>query len=277
MCAVACLTTQLGALCRIPGESGTLGAAGEYICAPVSWRPEQFGRNIACRRQPQLLDEDRVTHRNAWRGVPASRWRVLAVSVSVVALAADCDSQSRFLPPTEFTAQFIATNRLIAPVTILVDGSPYAILSRGTSTPLTLSSRARVTWTSAKPADAHGHMIPDQIGEIRVSVPFSGELEITNLINDETYITASIFNHTSTPVSIGIYDGTSVACASQLPAEAQDVYGFTQTGYYRLSGAQFRAYSAPDCTGTYIAWPASSLAAYEPKSGRVVLTLDSAP
>jgi hypothetical protein len=198
--------------------------------------------------------------------------------LSFATLVAGCTSEDRFLPTTEFKVQFIATNRLIAPVTILVDGSPYAILSKGTSTPLTLSSRALVTWTSAKPADAHGQMIPDQIGEIRVSVPANnGELEITNLINDQTYITASIFNHTATPVSIGIYDGTSVACASRLPAESQDVYGFTQTGYYRLSGTQFRAYSAADCTGTYIAWPASSLAAYESKSGRVLLTLDVAP
>src|SRR5689334_17011728 len=139
MCAVACLTTQLGALCRIPGESGTLGAAGEYICAPVSWRPEQFGRNIACRRQPQLLDEDRVTHRNAWRGVPASRWRVLAVSVSVVALAAHCDSQSRCLPRTELTAQFIATKRLIASATMPLAGPRYPILSSGRRQPLSRS------------------------------------------------------------------------------------------------------------------------------------------
>ena len=209
--------------------------------------------------------------------MPASHWRLFALPF--VALVAACSGDGGAITPAEFNVRFVATNSLLAPVTILVDGSPYAILSNGRSTSLSLSSLAHVTWTSAKPADARGQMIPDQIGEVNVSVTsINGVLEITNVIDGQTYITASIFNHTSTPVSIGIDDGTSLVCASQLPGAEQNTSGFTQTGYYRLvASMQFRAYRTPDCTGAYTAWPASNLAAFEPKSGRVVLALDVAP
>jgi hypothetical protein len=194
----------------------------------------------------------------------------------VVVLVA-CGEVTALPLPAEFNVRFVATNDLLAPVTILVDGSPYAIISYGRSVNLSLLSTARVTWTSAKPADVNGQMIPDQIGEVNVAVPgMNGVLEITNVIHDQTYITASIFNHTASPVSIGVYDGTSVSCASQLPA-AQNTAGFTQTGYYRLVGTQFRAYRTSNCTGDYTAWPSSDLAAFEPKSGRVMLTLTTAP
>ena len=214
-----------------------------------------------------------MTHLNAWHDVPASCWRLVVLPVMV--LVTGCGSEASVLPPSDYNVMFIATNNLVAPVTIRVDGSPYAILSKGTSTGLTLSSRARVTWTSAKPADVNGQMIPDQIGEVNVAVTaIHGVLDITNVIDDQTYITASIFNHTASPVSIGVFDGISVSCASQLPGASQSTSGFTQTGYYRLvASTQFRAYRTANCTGDYIAWPSSELAAFEPKSGRVILTL----
>jgi hypothetical protein len=209
--------------------------------------------------------------------VPASCWRL--VVLPVVVLVAACGGDAAMTPLPEFSVRFVATNELLAPVTILVDSSPYAILGKGQSVNLNLSSKARVTWTSAKPADAHGQMIPDQIGEVKVAVTaINGVLEITNVIGDQTYITASIFNHIESPVSIGVYDGTSVSCASQLPGASQGTSGFTQTGYYRLvPSTEFRAYRASNCTGDYSAWPSSELAAFEPKSGRVRLTLTSAP
>jgi hypothetical protein len=196
-----------------------------------------------------------------------------------VVLVTGCSGDATTMAPAEFSVRFVATNDLLAPVTILVDGSPYAILNNGRSVNLNLSSKARVTWTSAKPADANGQMIPDQIGEVNVAVTaINGVLDITNVIDDQTYITASIFNHTGLPASIGVYDGTSVSCASQLPGASESTSGFTQTGYYRLvASTQFRAYRTANCTGDYIAWPSSDLAAFEPKSGRVLLTLTSPP
>jgi len=183
------------------------------------------------------------------------------------------------MEPSEFSVRFVATNDLLAPVTILVDGAPYAILSNGKSTGLNLSSRVHLTWTSAKPADARGQPIPDQIGEVNVTITaINGVLEITNVIDDQTYITASIFNHTASPVSIGVFDGSAVSCASQLPAASQNAVGFTQTGYYRLTPAtEFRAYATPDCTGPYSPWPSSQLAGFEAKSGVVTLSLTSPP
>src|SRR5437660_1198691 len=78
---------------------------------------------------------------------------------------------------------FIAANDLVAPVTLSVDGSPYAILSFGRTTQITLPANARLTWTSSKPADAHGEMIADEIGVIKVDVSaITGALEITNVI-----------------------------------------------------------------------------------------------
>ena len=181
--------------------------------------------------------------------------------------------------PGDFNVRFVATNDLIAPITLAVDGQPYAILTTGKSTGLSLSSKSKLTWTSAKPADAHGQPIPDQIGEVNVSVSaINSVLEVTNVIADQTYITASIFNHTPTPVSIGVFDGSVVSCASQLPPAAQGAVGFTQTGYYRLLPAtQFRAYGTPDCSGAYVAWPSSQLTSFETKSGLVTLHLSSAP
>ena len=190
-----------------------------------------------------------------------------------------CSAGSDSMGPTEFTVRFTATNDLLAPVTFLVDGSPYAILSTGRSTGLNLSSKAHVTWVTAKPADAHGNPIPDEIGEITISVPaINGVLEITNVINDQTYITASIFNETTVPASIGVYDGTNVSCASQIPASTPTTAGFTQTGYYRLTArTELRAYPTPDCSGVFTAWPQSVLANFQTKSGLVTLTIAALP
>lgn len=202
-------------------------------------------------------------------------YAALLVVLPLVACAGGNDSMA----PSEFTVRFTATNDLLAPVTFLVDGSPYAILSSGRSTGLTFSSKSHVTWISAKPADSRGQPIPDEIGEVSVSVAaINGVLEITNVINDQTYITASIFNHATVPASIGVYDGTTVSCASQVPATTPTTAGFTQTGYYRLTAnTEFRAYPSPDCSGAYTAWPQSVLANFEAKSGLITLTLNALP
>ena len=204
------------------------------------------------------------------------RW---LVALLVVPPLLACGGGSDSTGPGEFTVRFTATNDLLAPITILVDGSPYAILNSGRSTGLSLSSTAHVTWISAKPADAQGKVIPDEIGEVSVSVPaINGVLEITNVIEDQTYITASIFNHATAPASIGVYDGTTVACASQVPAATSSSTGFTQTGYYRLrANTEFRAYSTPDCSGAFTAWPQSSLVSFQAKSGEVTLQLSTLP
>jgi hypothetical protein len=197
-----------------------------------------------------------------------------------ITLLGSCQSEGGTMSgPVDFNVRFVATNDLIAPITLSVDGQPYAILTTGKSTGLSLSSKSKLTWTSAKPADAQGQAIPDQIGEVNVSVSaINAVLEITNVIADQTYITASIFNHTTTPVSIGVFDGSAVSCASRLPAAGQGAVGFTQTGYYRLvATTQFRAYGTPDCTGAYVSWPPSELASFETKSGLVTLNLLSAP
>jgi len=235
------------------------------------------GRNIAFTPQGHILDEESVTALHAGRECPASLRRLAAVLVALPLLA--CTGGGESMAPTEFTVRFVATNDLLAPVTILVDGSPYAILISGRSAGLSLSSKARMTWISAKPADAHGQPIPDQIGEVNVSVAaINGVLDITNVIDDQTYITASIFNHARQPASIGVFDGTTLSCASQIPAATANASGFTQTGYYRLGArTEFRAYATLDCTGAFVAWPNSLLANFEAKSGLVVLTLSALP
>jgi len=207
--------------------------------------------------------------------------RRLPIAFSLV-LACGCSGDVRL--PTDSSNhiyQFVVTNRLLAPITVAIDDNVTAIITNGKSTGITAASGAQwLTWRSAKPADAHGAAIPDDIREHRIGVPAIGlGLEISNVINDTTYVTASIFNETTSDASIGIFDGVSVSCVSWLPAKAGAVHGFTQTGYYRLSSAtELRAYRiGSDCTGAYQAWPKSSLAAFEPKSGLVTLVLNTAP
>src|SRR5437762_2761801 len=158
--------------------------------------------------------------------------RVLVCLLTLVA----CWGDSNLTLPNDAPVQFVALNELLAPVTISVDGQPYVILSTGRSTALTVSSAKRLTWTSAKPADADGQPIPDDIGDVQVAVPgINRTLEISNVIEDRTYITARMFNHTDARVSIGVYDGGKVACgAAVLPAAADHSSGFVQIGYYRL-------------------------------------------
>ena len=242
----------------------------------VFWRPIPALAETLHSRQGHTPGEEHVTALHAGRERPAGvRFAALFVVLPIVACAAGGDSMA----PSEFTVQFTATNDLLAPVTFLVDGSPYAILSTGRSTGLSLSSKAHVTWVSAKPADSRGQPIPDEIGEVSVSVAaINGVLEITNVINDQTYITASIYNYATIPASIGVYDGTMVSCASQVPGATPTTAGFTQTGYYRLTAkTEFRAYGTPDCSGVYIAWTQSELANFQAKSGRVTLALSASP
>jgi len=173
---------------------------------------------------------------------------------------------------------FRAANDLIAPVTVKVAGQPYLILSSGRSTQVTLPANTRLTWTSAKPADSHGQMIPDEIGEQTVDVSsITGELEITNVIGNQTYFTARIFNFTNGAVSIGVFEGPTLWCAALLPGATPGGPGFTLIGYYRLlATTELRAYTtSSDCTGSYVAWPSSQLSDIQAKSGLLTLSLES--
>lgn len=177
--------------------------------------------------------------------------------------------------------RFIVTNDLEAPVTIAIDDTVSAILTRGASTGLAVAPTAQwLTWTSAKPTDSAGTVIPDDIGRVRVRVTgIRGTLEITNVIDDTTYVTAQFFNQTSARVSIGVAQGGVVSCASELYAASGGASGYTRIGYYRLlPTTEIRAYrDGTRCTGAYVAWPHSALAAFTPKSGLVTLVLDTPP
>src|SRR4051794_19572826 len=88
--------------------------------------------------------------------------------------------------------RFVVSNQLSAPVTISVDDTVALILFSGASGGLAVSPAAQwLTWTSSKPTDTTGTPIADDIGVVRL--PVSGirsGLEITNVINDTTYVTA---------------------------------------------------------------------------------------
>jgi hypothetical protein len=200
----------------------------------------------------------------------------------IVALLVSCARAGDTTGPGVFLIHFQVTNDLIAPVTVAIDGTPVAILSSGKGAPLTVSSSAQwLTWTSAKPAGADGVPIPDHIGEVKIPVSgIGGVLEIRNVIADQTYFTARIFNATRTQVSIGVFDGSEVACAGVLPAATSNgANGLVQIGYYRLLPAtELRAYrDGARCDGPYAAWPTSTLKAYAANSGLVLLTLNAAP
>ena len=177
--------------------------------------------------------------------------------------------------------RFIVSNELAAPVTIAVDDTVMLILFSGASSGLAVSPSAQwLTWTSSKPTDTTGTPIADDIREVRV--PVSGirtTLEINNIINDTTYVTAGLFNPTTARVSIGVYDGSTVSCAGVLRGTTGGVVGFTKIGYYRLlPRTEIRAYRDEfSCAGPYVSWPASQLMQFTPKSGLITLTMTSAP
>lgn len=155
------------------------------------------------------------------------------------------------------------------------------ILATGVSSGLAVRPSAQwLTWTSAKPTDTAGTQIPDDIGTVRVRLSgLAATAEITNVINDTVYVTAELSNPTSSRVSIGVFDGSTVACASVLRAASGGVPGFTKIGYYRLlPRTEIRAYrDEAHCTGPFVSWPASQLVNFEPKSGLVRLVLTTAP
>lgn len=193
-------------------------------------------------------------------------------------LTAGCGTVRDVADPGEFPVRFIVSNKLIAPVSISVDGVPVVGLKGGGSSGVTVSSAAQLlTWTSAKPIDTEGRLIPDDIGEVKIALAgINTVLEISNVIENQTYITARVLNYTGVPVAIGVYDGVSVSCAVPLPG---GVGGYTQTGYYKLLPAtEIRAYRDPKlCTGPYLPWPASELRVFSGTSGLLVLSLNSAP
>lgn len=196
------------------------------------------------------------------------------------AVVAGCQGRDAPLAPAgNYRVTFSVSNLLIAPVTISVDGTPYAVIDGGASTSLTISADAQwLTWTSAKPKDAQGNLIPDDIGVVRV--PVAGiyrELDIANVIADQPYFTARIHNDTAVPVSIGVANGQSLSCAAVLPPAVDGVTGFVLIGYYRLlPETEVRAYRDPGCTGPYVAW-ARSLLSPAANSGVVSLILEDVP
>lgn len=205
----------------------------------------------------------------------------LGVTASLL-LAAGCAAErGTGIHDSRYPVQLIIANRLAAPVSIAIDGTPTLGLPGGASSALTVSSSAQwLTWTSAKPMDAAGVPIPDDIAEVTVSVSgINRTLEISHIIQDRTYITGRFFNGTRSPVSIGVFDGTDVACAAAMPAMMGDVAGYTQIGYYRLRPeTEIRAYRDPrDCTGPFLAWPKEALRSFEAGTGQVTLVLTTPP
>lgn len=192
-----------------------------------------------------------------------------------------CDGSKGTAEPEEFQVQFEVQNYLIAPVHITVDGSPYMSMFGGTVSTMIVSSRAQsLGWISAKPTDENNIPIPDDIVQQTIFVGgIDKTLAITNVIGTHTYVSARIFNDTPTAVSIGVFDGTTVVCASKLPASTTSSRKFTQVGYYRLlPETELRAYSDPsNCTGSWMAWPKAALRNYQEKSGALVLTLTAPP
>lgn len=201
--------------------------------------------------------------------------------MAMTAPATACESDRATSAPAEFPVRLIVSNHLIAPVAISVDGIPILGLQGGASAGFTVSSTAQwLTWRSAKPTDSRGQQIPDDIAEVRILVGgINRLLEITNVIADQPYITAAIFNFTNTPVSIGVHDGSSVSCAAELPATSGVATGFVRIGYYALLPAtEVRAYRDPSrCIGPYVSWSWPLLKGFTEKSGLLTLALDTAP
>ena len=78
------------------------------------------------------------------------------VAAALALLATACGGGTAE-PPTDFPIRFQVTNALIAPVTVSVDGTTYAILTNGKGTSITVPAKAQwLTWTSAKPAGPDG-------------------------------------------------------------------------------------------------------------------------
>jgi hypothetical protein len=195
-------------------------------------------------------------------------------------LVAACKGDAVTSDQGDFAVRFQISNALISPVTVSIDGTPYTILSNGKGIQLTVSSRAQwLTWTSAKAAGSDGQPFPDDIGEVKIPISgINGVLEISNVIGDQTYVTARFSNFTTTQVWIGVYDGSTVSCAGVLPGATTTSSGFVQIGYYRLLAAtDVRAYRDARCGGPYVSWPSSQLGNFVPKSGLLTLTLNSAP
>jgi len=200
----------------------------------------------------------------------------LAALLPILVLGA-CVGEVMSPAPNDSPVTFLVANDLIAPVTITVDGSPYAIVNSGGSMQMTLPATTRLVWTSAKPADSHGNKIDDQVGDITVSVAaINGKLELTNFIDNETYFTARLFNFTSTRVSIGVFDGSKVWCAAVLPETTVTAPGFVLIGCYKLlPSTDVRAYTtAMDCTGLHVTWPGAQLTDLQAKSGLLTLSLE---
>lgn len=206
---------------------------------------------------------------------------IRCLAMLVLSLAAACGSARGTSDPAEYQVRLIVSNDLIAPVTVSVDGVAQLGLQGGKSSGLTVPVSAQwLTWTSAKPMDSQGRPIPDDIGEVRIAIAaINRDLKISNVIDNQPYITAGIFNHTGVAVSIGVFNGETVSCASALPAASDARSGFTQIGYYKLLPATtVRAYRDPlTCSGPYFTWPPSQLRGFSERSGVIVLSLDSAP
>jgi len=199
------------------------------------------------------------------------------VGLAVSACAKGVDMPSG--PPEPL--RFQVANALLAPVKVSVDGTPVVILKTGAKSDVGVAPGAqRLTWTTAKPTDAAGVQIPDDIRDVPLPFPSVGAvIEFSNVIDGQPHFTASIVNHTNAAVSIGVFDGAAVACAGALSVLTDLGGGFVQTGYFRLGPAtELRAYRDPThCTGPFVAWPRSQLLSFTPKTGAVRLSLDTVP
>src|SRR5437764_34040 len=87
------------------------------------------------------------------RSMPS--WNLIAMTV--MALGVACGTNPVATEAPTFTVRFSLSNRLVAPVTLFVDGVPHVALLGGGNTHVAVPSTARwLSWTSAKPAGANG-------------------------------------------------------------------------------------------------------------------------
>lgn len=190
-----------------------------------------------------------------------------------LAVASSCGGDPPVTPPAApISVTFV--NHLRYPVTVSAANGSGTLVTASTTIVFPGATTA-VNWSEQDEMFSDGTAIPDDLGTTSILVADKATLTISNVVGTITYFEPYVDNSTGQSIVIAIAHGTEVRCIGTQSAGSTGV----RWGYYRLDAqTEFRYYKpGTACTGSYRAWPATTISSAMFGGGTVVLNADLPP
>ena len=168
-------------------------------------------------------------------------------------------------------------NFLQVPIQVSANGTAFGTIAANEFTAITVAaSTETITVSPGSDLYGDGSVVPDDLATFAAPITADGEVDVSNIVNGQTYFAPRIWNGSNADVMIGLVEGPTVRCLGTL---APTFLIVSRWGYYRLtSSTTLRVYrAASNCSGPSLQWSNAQLSAFEVKTGVVILNVLASP